>query len=972
MRERTRVNYHELDGLSSDEEELYAELDAAAAAAGAAAWGGKRKQRRTGAPKIDPAALSKRLRAAASKGEPRRMAAHDVRLESLRRTGVGFREPIVVSAAAGGAAGLGMALPADEALLTLRGIVAAVGPDTPVDTIECTTQEPGPRQTLEQYAAYLEAPAAERELLLNCVSLPLKGTLLDEEIVIPALVRELDLVEQVWPPPPAQEPPSALLYALLSPAGAYTDFHVDFGGSSVWYHVLSGHKTFLLAPPDAANHAAFEAWAGSSRQRTTFYADSAHDCMRVEVGAGDTVFLPGGWPHAVTTEEDSVVIGGNFLHGHDLFVQLACWSMEDRLGVKSTFRYPRYRELMWFAADRYAGLLHAAKNPGKRKLALTLKKPAAAGGASSEGGNDAKGAAEPPPKQRKAIKLKLKISGADGAATAVAQKPEGEERVKHETPPASGGAQDRAPQAGAASEATVAAAEEVVGEGGASDALATAVAGRAPGAGGTAGEDGDDRSADAAEPTPAQTRPKIMLKIKTAVPEAAPSADTQQKQQQQQQQQENEEEGDGGTQQEKRPGEGGDAGQGSDETPADAKVQGVAQDGGVHLAAAEMPEPAMPDAARASLPVPNGASDGNSISGSITETEMAGLPCLLLTLQQWLGQRTTGALMTKLEARGVVESLYAELGQEAIDRGMEKMAEWFNAREEIAKAAKEEQPQASALNPKAPVKLKLNLKAKISVKSSKGVAGESAAKAAGARLGTSDGGEWKPPQEVTGSPSLPTAQDMQLDNDAFDADRDGTLASARARLAQPLACSVRRQSPQGRRAETDDLCRALLLRGRPRPVPQGELERPRQAAQGAGAAQGQGAPEAVGARPTEEEAQDGRAALRRAAPTPGLRHAGHPPPSEAREGAAPPMGGGGVLARAVRLCTAQSLPPRRYGRPAFRFNIFTVIVKTGLSDASRARGGVIAHPLRSDCSADHACTLIPFMSSIRSHWLRGH
>ena len=151
-------------------------------------------------------------------------------------------------------------------------------------------------------------------------------------------------------------------------------------------------------------------------------------------------------------------------------------------------------------------------------------------------------------------------------------------------------------------------------------------------------------------------------------------------------------------QQEKRPGEGGDAGQGSDETPADAKVQGVAQDGGVHLAAAEMPEPAMPDAARASLPVPNGASDGNSISGSITETEMAGLPCLLLTLQQWLGQRTTGALMTKLEARGVVESLYAELGQEAIDRGMEKMAEWFNAREEIAKELQQSASERGSLS----------------------------------------------------------------------------------------------------------------------------------------------------------------------------------------------------------------------------------------------------------------------------------
>lgn len=57
-----------------------------------------------------------------------------------------------------------------------------------------------------------------------------------------------------------------LLYALMSPAGAYTDFHVDFGGSSVWYHVISGRKTFLLVPPTPPNLAAFEAWASSEKQ----------------------------------------------------------------------------------------------------------------------------------------------------------------------------------------------------------------------------------------------------------------------------------------------------------------------------------------------------------------------------------------------------------------------------------------------------------------------------------------------------------------------------------------------------------------------------------------------------------------------------------------------------------------------------------------------------------------------------------
>ena len=53
---------------------------------------------------------------------------------------------------------------------------------------------------------------------------------------------------------------------LSSPEGAWTDFHVDFGGSLVWYHVLEGAKTFLAIPPSEAALTAFEKWASSPKQ----------------------------------------------------------------------------------------------------------------------------------------------------------------------------------------------------------------------------------------------------------------------------------------------------------------------------------------------------------------------------------------------------------------------------------------------------------------------------------------------------------------------------------------------------------------------------------------------------------------------------------------------------------------------------------------------------------------------------------
>ena len=31
-------------------------------------------------------------------------------------------------------------------------------------------------------------------------------------------------------------------YCLMSVGGCYTDFHVDFGGTSVWYHLIRGEK----------------------------------------------------------------------------------------------------------------------------------------------------------------------------------------------------------------------------------------------------------------------------------------------------------------------------------------------------------------------------------------------------------------------------------------------------------------------------------------------------------------------------------------------------------------------------------------------------------------------------------------------------------------------------------------------------------------------------------------------------------
>lgn len=59
---------------------------------------------------------------------------------------------------------------------------------------------------------------------------------------MPTVVREMDWLNHVWPTDlPEDSPhkrPYVQKYCLMSVKNCYTDFHVDFGGTSVWYHVL--------------------------------------------------------------------------------------------------------------------------------------------------------------------------------------------------------------------------------------------------------------------------------------------------------------------------------------------------------------------------------------------------------------------------------------------------------------------------------------------------------------------------------------------------------------------------------------------------------------------------------------------------------------------------------------------------------------------------------------------------------------
>uniref|UniRef100_A0AAZ3PWG3 Lysine (K)-specific demethylase 2Aa n=1 Tax=Oncorhynchus tshawytscha TaxID=74940 RepID=A0AAZ3PWG3_ONCTS len=147
--------------------------------------------------------------------------------------------------------------------------------------------------------------------------------------------------------------PKVQKYCLMSVQGCYTDFHIDFGGSSVWYHILRGGKVFWLIPPTPQNLELYEDWVLSGKQGDIFLGDKAQDCQRIELKQGYTFMIPSGWIHAVYTPVDTLVFGGNFLHSFNIPMQLNIYSIEDRTRVPAKFRYPFYYEMCWYVLERY-------------------------------------------------------------------------------------------------------------------------------------------------------------------------------------------------------------------------------------------------------------------------------------------------------------------------------------------------------------------------------------------------------------------------------------------------------------------------------------------------------------------------------------------------------------------------------------------------------------------------------------------
>ncbi|XP_051544832.1 lysine-specific demethylase 7A-like [Myxocyprinus asiaticus] len=251
----------------------------------------------------------------------------------------GFHYPIVVPELDG----LGLKLPPPS--FSVRDVERYVGSDKVIDVIDVARQADS-KMNLGEFVKYFYLP--KRPKVLNMISLEFSDTKMSDLVVVPEIAQKMSWVENYWPDDSFFPKPFVQKYCLMGVKNSYTDFHIDFGGTSVWYHVLWGEKIFYLIKPTKANLALYESWSSSPNQSEVFFGDKVDKCYKCVVKQGSTVLLPTGWIHAVLTSQDSMAFGGNFLHNLNIGMQLRCYEMERRLKTPDLFKFPYFEAICWY------------------------------------------------------------------------------------------------------------------------------------------------------------------------------------------------------------------------------------------------------------------------------------------------------------------------------------------------------------------------------------------------------------------------------------------------------------------------------------------------------------------------------------------------------------------------------------------------------------------------------------------------
>uniref|UniRef100_A0AAR2M000 PHD finger protein 8 n=1 Tax=Pygocentrus nattereri TaxID=42514 RepID=A0AAR2M000_PYGNA len=254
--------------------------------------------------------------------------------------------------------GLGMSLPPSS--FTVSDVEHYIGSDKEIDVIDVIRQA-DLKMKLGDFVAYYNSP--NRDRVLNVISLEFSDTRLSNLVETPKIVRKLSWVENLWPEESVFERPNVQKYCLMGVKDSYTDFHIDFGGTSVWYHVLRGEKIFYLIRPTPANLALFERWSSSSNQNELFFGDQVDMCYKCSLKQGNTLFIPTGMQLNVVFYVMLYVM--HFVSNTSVLIR--AYEIEKRLSTADLFKFPNFETVCWYVGkhllDTFRGLRENRRHP---------------------------------------------------------------------------------------------------------------------------------------------------------------------------------------------------------------------------------------------------------------------------------------------------------------------------------------------------------------------------------------------------------------------------------------------------------------------------------------------------------------------------------------------------------------------------------------------------------------------------------
>ncbi|XP_043934060.1 lysine-specific demethylase PHF2 isoform X2 [Protopterus annectens] len=275
----------------------------------------------------------------------------------------GFTVPILIPKKDG----LEMSVPAPT--FYVSDVENYVGPERLVDVIDVTKQKEC-KMKLKEFVDYYYS--TNRKRVLNVINLEFSDTRMSSFVESPAIVRKLSWVENCWPDDALLAKPKVTKYCLICVKDSYTDFHIESGGASAWYHVLKGEKIFYLIKPAPANISLYEHWRSSSNNSEMFFADQVDKCYRCSIKQGQTLFIPTGWIYATLTPVDCLAFSGHFLHGLMVEMQMRAYEVERRLKICSLTQFPNFETTCWYVGrhllETFKGLHKSGQQPTPLQL----------------------------------------------------------------------------------------------------------------------------------------------------------------------------------------------------------------------------------------------------------------------------------------------------------------------------------------------------------------------------------------------------------------------------------------------------------------------------------------------------------------------------------------------------------------------------------------------------------------------------